>query len=353
MATHKIGVYIGRFQPLHNGHVHVITQALQKYDSLLILIGSAGRARTIKNPFTASEREVIIRKFLHTQDQRHYKNVAFYHLRDQPYNDSKWIQNVQDTVNEYMVEEKIDYAEVTLLGSDRDSSTWYLHAFPQWGTDFTEPVPQGEEVNATKIRALLFERVDEISSIRKSVPEATLSFLEEFKASDKYHSLWKEYHYIKNYKKSWEAAPYAPTFVTVDSVVIQSGHVLVVKRRAEPGKGLWALPGGFVEQDERLQNAAIRELIEETKISVTPNILKGSIRGKEIFDLPDRSLRGRTITTAFLFRLDDTKPLPKVKGSDDAEKAFWLPISSARANSENWFEDHLDILETMLGMLKD
>ena len=60
--------------------------------------------------------------------------------------------------------------------------------------------------------------------------------------------LVEEQAYIKRYKDIWADAPYAPTFVTTDAVVIQSGHVLLVKRRTAPGKGLWALPGGFLKE---------------------------------------------------------------------------------------------------------
>jgi bifunctional NMN adenylyltransferase/nudix hydrolase len=80
---------------------------------------------------------------------------------------------------------------------------------------------------------------------------------------------------IEKYKESWKAAPFPPTFVTVDAVVVQSGHVLLVKRKAMPGAGLWALPGGFLNQEETLLDGAIRELKEETKIKVPVPVLKG------------------------------------------------------------------------------
>jgi bifunctional NMN adenylyltransferase/nudix hydrolase len=149
-------------------------------------------------------------------------------------------------------------------------------------------------------------------------------------------------------------------------VVIQSGHVLLVKRGAEPGKGLWALPGGFVNQSERIRDAAIRELIEENGISladgkkgqeITRSMLDGSIVDKEIFDDPARSERGRTVTVGYLFRLNDTKPLPKVKGQNvpayeangkdivETEDARWVPLEDALSRTDWWFEDHLSILE--------
>ncbi|MCR2346213.1 NUDIX domain-containing protein, partial [Salmonella enterica] len=61
---------------------------------------------------------------------------------------------------------------------------------------------------------------------------------------------------------------YDPTFVTSDACIIQSGHVLVIRRGALPGKGLIALPGGFVKSKQTLLMAAIIEAIEETGLKL-------------------------------------------------------------------------------------
>jgi len=148
-------------------------------------------------------------------------------------------------------------------------------------------------------------------------------------------------------------APYAPTFFTVDSVVIQGGHILLVKRRSAPGKGLWALPGGFLNQEETARTACIRELREETGLKVPVPVLNGSITYEKLFDKPDRSLRGRTLTQAFLIELNggDAK-LPKVNGMDDAEEAKWFPIGEVMNMSEQLFEDHFSIIQTMVARAK-
>ncbi len=76
----------------------------------------------------------------------------------------------------------------------------------------------------------------------------------------------RELEHVKAYKKAWEAAPYPVKHVTVDAVVEQSGHVLVVKRRAEPGKGLLALikdDGGFLTVRKEAASAmAFRDYLE-------------------------------------------------------------------------------------------
>ncbi len=160
-------------------------------------------------------------------------------------------------------------------------------------------------------------------------------------------TLYSEYQMVKKYKEAWKAAPFPPTFMTVDAVVVQSGHILLVKRGDMPGKGLWALPGGFLNQDETMLDGAIRELKEETKIKVPVPVLKGSIKGSKTFDAPNRSSRGRTITQAFHIDLG-VGELPKVKGSDDAEKAFWVPFKDVK--QEKMFEDHFFIIDNFLNI---
>ena len=201
-----------------------------------------------------------------------------------------------------------------------------------------------EVVHATDIRKLFFE--SNIRYLASVVSTSVYYFLEEFKNTPEYTLLKEEYDFIKKYREAWAAAPYAPTFLTCDAVVVQSGNILLIKRKAVPGKGLWALPGGFVNPKERIQDAMIRELREETKIKVPAPVLKGSIKSSEVFDDPERSLRGRTITQAFYIELPPGE-LPVVKGADDADKAEWVPL--AHIKEEKMFEDHMNIIQTFIG----
>ena len=110
-----------------------------------------------------------------------------------------------------------------------------------------------------------------------------------------------------------------------------------------------------MNQSERLEEGVIRELREETKLKVAKRVLEGSIKHKHttVFDAPNRSLRGRTITNAFLIDLDSQPKLPKVKGSDDAEEAKWFPLSVVDAMGSILFEDHKLIIQTMVAKLED
>jgi bifunctional NMN adenylyltransferase/nudix hydrolase len=85
----------------------------------------------------------------------------------------------------------------------------------------------------------------------------------------------------------------------------------------------------------------IRELKEETQIGLSDAQLYGSVKAREIFDDPNRSLRGRTFTVAYLLKLDDSKPLPKTKPQKgEVKKIMWLPIAEAFSDPSMWFEDH-------------
>lgn len=385
MTKKDVTVYIGRFNPFHNGHAYVLEQALLNSKLVIVLVGSAGQARSLKNPFTFTEREQMIQNFADDfalkQGFRHQGDkdntnaqLIILPLRDFPYSNNLWIKSVQATVSSAIAKysesaygESAPVKDIHLTGSDRDDSTWYLSAFPQWKLDLVSAFRP--PLSATSVREVLYTSdlsVDALDSLEDKLPGGTLDFLIDFARSGGLEPLRSEYKFITDYKAAWAVAPYAPTFNTADAVVIQSGHVLVVKRGAQPGKGLWALPGGFVNQKERIKDAAVRELLEETGIrlaegkrgkEITEAMLEGSIRDKEIFDDPERSLRGRTITVAYLMRLDDTKPLAKVKGQNvphyesggkeivETEDAFWLPLDEALSKTELWFEDHHSIVE--------
>ncbi|MBD4036065.1 NUDIX domain-containing protein, partial [Xanthomonas citri pv. citri] len=85
---------------------------------------------------------------------------------------------------------------------------------------------------------------------------------------------------------------------------------------------LMALPGGFLDSGEWLDDAFIRELREETKIKVPSPVIRGSVFGTMVADYPHRSMRGRVISRVYGIKLPDG-PLPEVKGRSDAKRAVW------------------------------
>lgn len=329
-------IFIGRFQPFHLGHEHVVRQALSLSDKIVLLVGSPFQPRTVRNPWDFNEREAFIRANFSKEEN---KRIIILPVMDNIYNETAWIRSVQQIVSGVVHATIASAPNIGLIGHQKDASSYYLSQFPQWKR---VEVENYEHLSSTDIRQRYFEEGEVLESLSTSVA----MMLESFKQTEGYTQVAEEYSFVKAYKKGWEAAPYAPTFVTVDALVIQSGHLLLVERKAQPGRGLMALPGGFVDPHEKLQDAVIRELREETRIKVPAPVLKGSIVTSEVFDDPYRSARGRTITHAYLIELQGEK-LPKVKGGDDAAKAFWVAFADVKP--EMMFEDHYHIIQAMLG----
>ena len=330
-------VLIGRFQPFHRAHLEIVKRATALCEQLVIITGSAAQPRTYKNPFTSAERRNMIKSATAGLSIQ----ISVEENIDTIYNDQAWAIRIQGIVSKYHV----PGTKTAIIGHKKDESSFYLGMFPQWGYEDVEEI---EPLSAVDIRDLYFKRDVNMNFIRAVVPGTTFDFLDEFRHTPEYEQIIREREFVINYKKQYASLPYPPIFSTADAVVIQSGHVLMIRRRAEPGRGLWALPGGYVNAntDKSVEDAAIRELREETMIKVPAPVLRGSIVDSRVFDAIDRSPRGRIITHAFKIVLPDGE-LPKVKGSDDAEKARWVPI--AEVKSEECFEDHYDMIMWAIG----
>ena len=112
-------------------------------------------------------------------------------------------------------------------------------------------------------------------------------------------------------------------------------QVLVVERANEPFRGQAALPGGFLRPGEYLQQAAERELAEETGLDGTALHLEQLA----VYDAPDRDPRGRVVTVAYLAIAPD---LPIPAAGSDARSARWAPVGGVRAALAF---DHAQILD--------
>jgi bifunctional NMN adenylyltransferase/nudix hydrolase len=348
MRDYKTAVFIGRFQPFHNEHLHVLREALKVADHVIILVGSHNTAPNIKNPFSVMQRRDMINACLN--DEEKYRTTVC-PLRDYHYSDSLWVANVQQIVSSLA-----GPGPIALFGAYKDASSYYLNMFPQW--EFVA-VKQKAFLDSTDIRNAWYKRTDprpimdfnhyhpdvcfkamEDMSWVKHLPEQVDDWLQKnYFSTDQYTAHVQEFRHYQDYKAKWGGGP----FVTVDAVVTCSGHVLVVKRKFLPGKNLWALPGGFLKLSERIEDGAIRELVEETNIQIPKPSLKNAIVDSKVFDYPNRSLRGRTITHVFHVKLFEGA-LPIVTGADDAAKARWMSICDVYANEDKFFEDHFHII---------
>jgi bifunctional NMN adenylyltransferase/nudix hydrolase len=346
---YEYGIVIGRFQPFHLAHQDLIRHALTLAEKVIVILGSARSASDVKNPFTPAMREEMIRACFPDEARR----LVFRAVRDYPYNDHVWTTEVQNVVREITEDEdEKTHAEIALVGFFKDRTSYYLNLFPQWRFEEFYCFHRAYlKANATEIREKYFA---ENPSWTQFLPPAIATQLEVFKQTGTFDNLKKEFDYLQKYKADTRFAgvPFEPTFITTDAVVVQSGHVLVIRRGHQPGKGLLALPGGFLAKDLTLEDSALKELKEETQIKVPAAVLRGSIKSSHAFDYPERSQRGRTVTFAYFIELEPSLKdgLPRVKGGDDAAKAFWLPLSALGENEDKFFEDHIHIIRYFLGL---
>lgn len=133
-------------------------------------------------------------------------------------------------------------------------------------------------------------------------------------------------------------AHYLPTIMVAVDILLfgrfDSGtRILLVKRKYEPFKNKWALPGGRMEIDETLDSAALRELYEETGIKKVP------LTRLEVFDRPDRDPRRRSISLAYYAFVDSKRIRPKA--GSDAKEVNWFDLKKL---PEMAF-DHRDIID--------
>jgi len=127
-------------------------------------------------------------------------------------------------------------------------------------------------------------------------------------------------------------------YITTDAVVISIRKILLIKRKKEPFKNFWALPGGFINYGEKAENACLRELKEETSLTGEIRKLIG------VYSDPKRDPRGHTITIAYLIK--NTKG--KIKAKDDAKEINWFSIK----NLPKLAFDHSNIVKDALQSIK-
>ena len=319
MSKHSTGIFIGRFQPIHSGHIHAIGVAASQVRQLIIMVGSANQCRSIRNPWSFQERKSMIRIKL---ESANIQNVTIVPLNDYPYSDSQWITDVRSTI-EYHTEDK-----PVLFGHMKEGND-YLTWFPDW--EFRS-IESHSKINATEVRTTMF--LTNSLEMPKCVRDDWAFYQKEAK-------LFENYPF-----------PETLNFNCADAVLECQGHVLLIKRKFAPGAGQWALPGGFRNQRETFLDCAIRELQEETNVRIPEKVLRGSIVKSELFDSPSRSFGIPRNTLAVYMRVNPNPDgtLPRANGADDAVECKWFPLTTV-LNSMQVYDDHLAIVSKMTGVV--
>lgn len=344
MSGHKYewAVCIGRFQLFHLAQLALIREALGLAPRCAVLIGSAHQARSPRNPFTWEERVETIRLAFGPEER---ERVHFMPIRD-VYDEKRWVSAVQRAMRTLAGS---DRGRIVLVGHRKDPTSEYLNEFPGW--PLHDAGRQGE-VHGKSLRAALFssDSLDAaLATMTSQVPPSTIEFLRAWAQLPYLPKLREEWRELAEEHDKWKDAPYPPVFVTVDAVVRIADRVLLIRRGRAPGKGLLAVPGGFIEQRETAYQSAVRELQEETGFRLLPTEMEHACKAMRVFDHPDRSQRGRVITHAFYFDLG-ARMLPDIAGSDDAAEASWVPIADLPSLEEEFHDDHFHILDSFLGI---
>ncbi len=167
-----------------------------------------------------------------------------------------------------------------------------------------------------------------VNSVRGgSAGGKTMLTAEGKKLIERYERYMNVFEYVKEH-------PYIKPSLTVDMLLVESGKILLIKRKREPFKGLYALPGGFVEHGEKTEEAAKREMLEETGLKVEIERLIG------VYSDPHRDPRDHTVTIVYKVRKIDGM----LEGGDDASEAKFFPISALPKLAF----DHREIIEDYL-----
>ena len=159
----KRGLYIGRFQPFHSGHLRVIKNALKDVDELIIVVGSSDKSFSNDNPMTAGERVEIIKETL--KDEKVKNNYYIIPIPDIDIN-ATWVSHVEMNVPKF---------QVVYSGTDLTKTL-----FEQKGYR-TIPLERWKEISATEVR----KRIIEDSGWEELVPATTARLLKQMNITNR------------------------------------------------------------------------------------------------------------------------------------------------------------------------
>lgn len=152
----------------------------------------------------------------------------------------------------------------------------------------------------------------------------------------------------KQFLETYNPNDYDRPSVTVDtllfSMIGEKLNILLIKRGQYPFKGYWALPGGFIQMDESADEAAARELKEETDIDDV------YLEQLYTFSNVDRDPRMRVISISYMALVSADKL--DLNAGDDAADARWFPVNGLLASSEELAFDHREIIEYAIKRLR-
>ena len=326
--THNLA-YLSSFQPLTLNDEEAVAEALGKADVVTLIVGSARASRSSHlNPLSLPERIALLERVYHSQLEA--GRIAIATLSDQLYDNAAWEADLATLVEKLQIDGFVVRRDVKGKRERQLSRVAPVHScvadrMTQW---------RREEIFAGWYDG---GPIPHLSL-------GTVSALVDLRESKSFAWLKEEWQFHKGYRAAWAGTPYPVKFITADACIECKGRVLLVRRGSWPGKGLWALPGGFLENDETVDEAAARELGEETNLDLTLEQAQEWLIRQGMFDLPYRDGRGRLVTGGYYFRVPG-EVLPQVEASDDADAVWWAPVDQIQP--EFMMADHFDIMRAL------
>ncbi|KAA0005467.1 MAG: nicotinamide-nucleotide adenylyltransferase [Thermoplasmata archaeon] len=163
-------LFVGRFQPFHNGHLRVLKTVYKDFDEIIIGIGSSQYSNTLENPFTAEERKEMIEK---TLDREGIKNYKIYFIPD-IHNYPKWVSHVESIVPKFDV-----VISNNLLTSKLFSEKGYIVR--------NTPLFEREKYSGKEIRRRMLEGRE----WKNLVPKQVVDIIEKIKGVERIKNLKK------------------------------------------------------------------------------------------------------------------------------------------------------------------
>jgi bifunctional NMN adenylyltransferase/nudix hydrolase len=338
--TYDLAICTGRFLLPDAANLALVRAGLERASRCLVVLRRAFMAPTPANPFRWDDRAAMLRDAL-TEDER--DGVRIEPVRER-WDEALLLRDVRELAATHAPRRVLWlYAGEAPLDLEDPPPGWSVEA---------AGVDDGDALATAKLHAL-YEAEDAPAALRDllaGVDASAAGFLRAWIREERFATVRDDWRQIAKERRQWAVAPYPVVLSTVDALVRARDRVLLIRRGRSPGKGLWAVPGGFLEPAEGVLHAALRELEEETRLPLSRQQKKQALRGMKVFDHPHRSQRGRIITHAFYFDLGDVAP-PAVEGADDASDAKWVPIAQLAKMEEQFHDDHFHVLESFLGPL--
>jgi bifunctional NMN adenylyltransferase/nudix hydrolase len=352
-AKPKLGVMIGRFSFIHRQHERTLQIMAAENDYILVQIGSANRCESKKNPHEYAIRAMIMSEVLkRIKPNGQWRIVA---LNDTLYNEERWKMRVYAHGEQYAEQIGVHPERITLYGTDKDESTYYMNSFPQWKT---KDVGKVEDIDATRLRELWFRHSQTVPGGLRLQDHLVPEMFNYLRDGHKFNAaLQRDWYYLTvTEPEKFKDYPYpeALNVMCGDAIVECANHILTVTRSGELGYGQIALPGGHKNKNETAFQAALRELFEETNLRVPEQTILNCVKQTHLFDHPGRTLSSVPKSTLGVYIKIEARDgkFPRANGGDDAAHPTlpnggirWIPKYDIISGKVKMWDDHPDIVD--------